>query len=334
MTAPHRPRRKPSTTARDKKLVWHYTSLSALIPILQNNSLIATEVAFQNDPYEEYSALNAMSSLLDRAGEASGVERFSSQALATFEVLQERSAYDANADRLLAASRFIVCASVNGDSLYAWRTYGSVGSIGCAIGLDRSKPLGVINSPNTVEATSWQNVIYSEKELDATLLPQFVDLATRWKAATEDEHVDSAQLLLTGLDTLWSEVRACAKHASYRDEEEARVTIITPKKQSVGFRDGKFGPRPHVLLGAADNWGEPSTGTAPLPIRSIRLGPDAPDAAIQSVQWLLATNGYVIDAEYELDEYVDDFGYLQQSGSWNSAQVVDIERSIHAYRDV
>lgn len=37
---------------RARNLVWHYTTLEALQSILATNTLLATEVSYQNDPRE------------------------------------------------------------------------------------------------------------------------------------------------------------------------------------------------------------------------------------------------------------------------------------------
>lgn len=316
-------------------LVWHYTSLGALIPILTHHTLMATEVSFQNDPYEERSARNAMKAVLDSVGDEKGMKRFPGHARSIFKFITTDDAFVLNDDRLLSASRFILCASVNGDSLYAWRTYGSVGSIGCAIGLDRSKPLGVVDSPLPAVTTPWQNVTYSDDELTAALSPTVRKLAKRWKReGTAGQDGDAQGVLLDEIGPVWSEVRSRAKHTSYRDEEEARVTIVAPQRESVKFRDGAFGPRPYVLLGTTRNWGETSPAAERLPIRAIRLGPDAPDSAVDSVRWLLGMNKYVIDGELDWREWEDEYG-VRQMGDWiDKSAMVKIERSIHAYRNV
>lgn len=321
--------------ANPPELVWHYTSLGALISILTSNTLMATEVTFQNDPYEERSAHKAMKTLLDSIGDEKDLKGFPRGALSIFEYMQVGDPYDLNADRLLAASRFILCASVNGDSLYAWRTYGSVGSIGCAIGLDRSAPLGIVKSPAPVVTDPWQNVTYSEDALTEELAPRVRQLAEHWKReASSGQDGDPQGVLLDRIGPLWADVRSRAKHTSYKDEEEARVTIVAPRRESVNFCDGRFGPRPHVLLGAADTWGAASPGTERLPIRAVRLGPDAPESAIDSVRWLLAMNDYVIDGELDWGEWEDEWGVRQMGDRLDKSGMVRIERSVHAYRNV
>lgn len=319
----------------DPNLVWHYTSLGTLISILQNNSLMATEVGFQNDPFEEGSALKAMSTLVSKVGEHEGYEAFPRKAMEIFDVSESATHWDKNADRFLRTARFIACASLNGDSLYAWRTYGSVGSIGCAIGLDRNHPLGVIGTLSKDEVTQWTNVIYSDAELADTFLPDFEALGEQWKA---DEWPDSQSAqtgtLIRGMSALWPKVRSRAKHSSYQEEIEARVSVVSPHRSVVHFRDGRLGPRPYVLLGSTDKWGHGSDGKGLLPIRSVRLGPDASPDAEKSLKWLLALNGYPVDGEWEHIEWENEDGTLGFDERFNEATAIQISYSRHAYRDV
>lgn len=319
----------------DPNLVWHYTSLSALIPILKNNSLLATEVNFQNDPHEERAATNLLQKLLLKVGEQDGLNDFPHAATSILRGMEALSPWDFNADRLLRNARFVLCASLNGDSLYAWRTYGSVGSVGCAIGLDRTRPLGVIGSISSDEVTPWRDVLYFTDDLDSDLLAAFTKFGEEWKDAERPlGQSNQTGILIDGLSKLWPEVRARAKHVSYRDEEEARVTVVAPHSTVVDFKDGRFGPRPHVRLGASNEWGTRSLGTDPLPIRSVRLGPDAPDAAFDSVKWLLAMNGYTVDGEFEHFEQEDEDGNVEYAERFDESRAISIRPSKHAYRDV
>ncbi len=317
----------------DPNLVWHYTSLSALMPILKNNSLLATEVNFQNDPYEDLSASKAFQALLKKVGEQHGMSDFPRTASSILKGMEAHSPWDVNAERLLRNARFVLCASLNGDNLYAWRTYGSVGSIGCAIGLDRSQPLGVIGSLSSDDLTPWRDVLYLNDDVDRDLLSEFTKLAKRWKNAGPSQS-DPTRILIDGIGELWPEVRARAKHASYKEEEEARITVVEPHSSVVDFKDGLFGPRPHIRLGASDAWGNRSLGTDPLPIRSIRLGPDAPEAAFDSVKWLLAMNGYTVDGKFEHFEREDEDGNIEYAEQFDESGAISIRASKHAYRNV
>lgn len=307
----------------DSNLIWHYTSLGALIEILRGRSLRATEVRFQNDPHEALAARNALAMLLRKVSFDGARRSFDAQAMEVFDGMHARSQWDINEKWLRKTSRFILCASNDGDSLYAWRTYGSVGNIGCAIGLDRSTPLGVIGkTEESVE--SWEDVIYAEDDLDREFLGRFREFADDWRAH-DDPRLDipRTDVLMKWLDALWPDIRTRTKHPSYLEEKEARVTVLTPEREAIDFADGRFGPRPFVQLGAAKIWGMGSSGKKRLPIRSLRLAPDAPDAAFESARWLLAMHGYLIDGELREPHYDVD-----------KSRKVHVLASRHAYRNV
>lgn len=308
-------------TSDSPDLVWHYTSLGTLISILKDRSLRATEVRFQNDPREALTARDALASLVKRAGSPSS--DFARQALEIFDGMWARSPWDVNDEWLLKSSRFVLCASTDGDNFTNWRTYGSVGAVGCAIGLDRHQFLGVI-SETTSSAEAWENVVYSEDDLYREFLADFQDFARDWEA---NEHpyfeVPRTGLLMSWLDRLWPALRSRAKHPSYVEEREARVTVLAPAREVIEFADGRFGPRPFIRLGSTPQRLTDPTGHELLPIRALRLSPDAPEAAFDSARWLLSMNGYRIDGKLVEPHY-----HLDKS------ERVPVLKSQHTYRAV
>lgn len=307
----------------DSNLVWHYTSLSTLVDILKGRSFRATEVRFQNDPHEARSARNALSELLKKAAATAGAEVFARYALQMFDAMHAVNSWEINDEGLQKNSRYVLCASLDDDNLYAWRTYGSVGTIGCAIGLDRRKPLGIVGQL-VAHTDAWANVTYTSEDLEREFLPTFQDFANEWVANIDPrQETPQNEILMPWLDRLWPAIRSRAKHPSYREEQEARITLHAPDTDSVSFSDGRFGPRPYVSLGRAKTWGEGSTRDELLPIRCLRLAPDAPRAAFESARWILAMNGYPIDGKLVEPHYnVDD------------SDKVPVLESRHAYRKV
>jgi len=310
-------------TYNDPNLVWHYTSLGTLVDILKGRSLRATEVRFQNDPHEARSARNALAALLERAAARESAGSFASYAMQILDGMHALTEWEINEERLLKNSRFVLCASRNEDSLYAWRTYGSVGAIGCAIGLDRRKPLGIVGKP-AAHIDDWTDVAYTSDDLGPEFLAELQDFADEWTRNRDPRQEDpQTGILMPWLDRLWPAIRSRAKHPSYLEEQEARITLHAPEPDSISFSDGRFGPRPYVRLGATTKWGLPSTGESLLPIRCIRLAPDAPDAAFESARWILGMNGYRIDGSLVEPRY-----------DLNTSDKVPVLASQHAYRNV
>lgn len=92
-----------------------------------------------------------------------------------------------------------------------------------------------------------------------------------------------------------------------------------------------MGPRPHgrLVTSPTGKWGAvvDNAGAAPkLPIRAIRLGPDAPQSATAAVQWLLLANDYEIDPGYADDGALPP--HIQPT--WENTMIFD--RSEHPYR--
>lgn len=321
--------------ARRGGLVWHYTSLDTLKLILESNSFLATEVSFQNDIRETETADAVVGGVLSDMMNDQKTELFARRSLrALDEVDRGFLSGQWTEEQILKTARFILCASEEPDSLYAWRTYGGTG-IGCAIGLDPSVPLGVVGRPETDRqptSEGWLPAMYGAKKPRKLAERLFRDLAADWNAQwaqTQDppfvwgmfdieyEQVPNAR----------ASVRARAKDASFEDEREHRVTITDNLNPSmITFTASSMGPRPHLRLAVADQWGAtvPSVAEAPkLPIRAIRLGPSAPPIATKSAEWMLVAHGYVLDGYPGEPEF-------QGPQDWSKA--VLITQSAHPYR--
>lgn len=315
-------------------LIWHYTTLDTLEKILESNSLLATEASFQNDPSEVSYARGLIDAALVRAR-----ERHSGPGNVLrgyVEYMDEPNGSRINLQGLLDASRFLLCGSSDGDSMYCWRTYGDVGTVGCAIGLDPAMQLGIEGSlPN--HAASWQSVSYSsadmQEEVD-TLIDTFV--RDYMDSGDGPDRPDLGELII-GYASLETLVLSKAKSPSYADEKESRITVRNPPPSAIKFGAGKSGPRPRIALKAV---GPTQGGTrehdddVALPIRAIRLGPTSPRGAERSLRWLLTAHGYSIDGVYEEEEYESENGHLGRNRRLNQTRKVNILTSRHEFRDV
>jgi hypothetical protein len=321
------------------ELVWHYTTLDTLTLILQGNSLLATEVSFQNDIRETSTADAAFREAL---GSMTDDETYGLFAGHARRYLEGEGAWASSlglpSRELEHDARFILCASNDPDSLYAWRTY-SGGGIGCAIGLDPKVPLGIVDpddnhSPRRIR--HWRHVIYQPSKVREAAKQALRKLGDRWNEAhvydvAEEGSNEAFGLLVAHLTEARADVRSRAKDPSFSDEHEQRVTVESFSRQALLTTPSSMGPRPHVrLVTSPDNkWGtavKDAAASPKLPIRAVRLGPDAPQSATAATQWLLLAN------EYEIDPgYVDDGApppWMRQT--WGETVVLD--RSAHPYR--
>lgn len=321
------------------ELVWHYTTLDTLALILQSNSLLATEVSFQNDIRETSTADAAFKEALELLANEDRYRMFAREAL---RFLADEDNWQPTigmvSNQLTRNARFILCASTDPDSLFAWRTYAN-GGIGCAVGLDPNVALGVVDpaaGPARRRVHHWRKVVYSQRKIRQEAGRVLIQLAEQWLRERGDGRAEADAdaafgVTVMNLAEMRSRLRAMAKDPAFADEHEQRVTVDSVSYKALTTTPSSMGPRPHVRLVASQegNWGEPCerADLAPkLPIRAVRLGPDAPESADPATQWLLLANGYDLDPDYADDDNPGPHTPL----TWDRAVVVD--RSSHPYR--
>lgn len=318
------------------ELVWHYATLDTLTLILQSNSLLATEVSFQNDIRETSTADSAFREALEAMRLDPDDAGFARNALDLLRDIDSglASSRDSIVGEFTRDARFILCGTDDPDSLYAWRTYAHDG-IGCAIGLDPSVALGIVDPyPSSIQhrIRHWRPVVYEPEETIDVARSLLRQLRQQWLEArggspTEVSVNSAFGILIANLTEVRSRVRAIAKDPSFQDEHEQRVTVESLTRHAIVTTPSSMGPRPHVRLVAAEHgfWGRAvaDASEAPrLPIRAIRLGPNAPDSALTATKWLLFTNGYDLDPVY-VEEH---------STATTFATSVVLDTSRHPYR--
>lgn len=321
-------------------LVWHYTSLEALHEIVKTNSLLATEVSYQNDISETTTADDAFNAALERFDDVDPA--FVRCVREGIEIADSGVPSDSQVETasLLSRARFILCASADGDSLYAWRTYGGAG-LRCAIGLDRGASLGIVTSRTDRGSvvTPWTKVTYDREQVEAYAADQIKRLLERWDSfdAADPDEVSRRffEISMMDLPGARSLLRAAAKEPSFSDEREWRVTVEPHGAEAIFVSPSTMGPKPRMRLRAAAGWGESVSESAPaprLPIRAIRLAPGSGGPSVLSgVRWLLMTNGYPIDHGYA-EVGVDERGGIHFSVDWS--ETVLVSASDRPYRAV
>jgi hypothetical protein len=320
------------TTNPPTNLVWHYTTLETLEKILSTQTLLATEANFQNDPNEVSYAQGILHAAIARAVEKHQSAGRSLKNLASHFANPGKSIV--NLDRLLESSRFLLCGSDDGDSMYCWRTYGAVGSVGCAIGLDPVVPLGV-KGMRGEQRTTWEPVSYSASNLEDKVDRQIDTIVHEYEQSGSEADGRDFGELISGYASIETLILSVAKSPSYADEKESRITVMNPPSAAIGFGAGRSGPRPRVALTTlAPSPGGPSEDENALPIREIRLGPTSPRGAERSLRWILAAHGYSLDGVHEFSGYDDERGSPIRHVWLNEDRIVRISLSEHAFQDV
>jgi hypothetical protein len=342
----------PIEELRSRRLVWHYTTLEALQIILETKTFLATEVSYQNDPQEPETANDAIRQALRELGSESDFAHFSSEALGWHREWHDHNSFiRGGVGGLIGNSRFIFCGSTDPDNLYAWRTYAAGRRTGCAVGISPDAPLGVVGGADnrgSVGFRAWSEVIYERERLRQYSVDKLRTVGILWnremsrirlwlEAQQAGKHIDQLgvdtspafRYLLTDFADTVADITAIAKHVSFLDERETRVTF-SDAAFGVVFSPGSDGPRPRVRLTSSERWGEVmEKATDRLPIRAIVLAPNAGREAQTTAEWLLYANGYPLDPQESIDES-GPYPVLR----FDPTKAVQIYRSRHPYREV
>ena len=247
--------------------VYHYTSPSGLVGILENRELWASESSTLNDLSEV------------TAGRRRIRRRIKAELRATpgDEVLRDiRDALRGSGQwERIDVRTFVLCASLERDDAAQWRLYcGKRG--GFAVHLDTSKPLQVIAPPGrevpksrfgipfgfSAEVNKWYRVAYTKRQ-KRELVDHLIDWARQRRQRLEQELAGTgngdraADLVIdyraefAGAIDLAS---ALMKPRGFRAEREVRSVAYAPLPGSLeSFRDNEEMPVPYLRLAESEN---------------------------------------------------------------------------------
>ncbi|QAY68745.1 hypothetical protein [Xylanimonas protaetiae] len=290
---------------------------------------------FLNDPREPSIAHDVFPNVLKKLEEVPELKSFSSRARSLYRQVIETGTPSWNAPLVRGAPRYVFCASSDGDSLYAWRTYGSADSVGCAIALDTNEHLTVVGSAANgtgrgTAITRWAPLAYNADDVIERAEKRLRAAAEAYNDLPSNE---AWPILIDAIWQAWSEVQATTKDSSFCDEKEWRVTIDDPRTASVKFSDDGRVPRPQIELAGTQAPVGGSTRPALLPIRAVRLGPGGGQLDRTAIRWLLATCGYPVDGEEREREWTDPTtGLPDYSCEPDKSTRVEILDSDHLFR--
>ena len=302
-------------------LVWHYTTASGLLGMIQNREIWATHSRFMNDKLEGSVMHDAIQKLL------SDPNALPASQMGVIEMQYDFMTTNTwpSATRVPQGNMFLVCGSRDNDALTLWRNYARE-DVSFAVGLNPSSPLGIIPSGRTPirqwqDVTPWDDVEYVT---DLNSLPQHRIERLCAAARTQDpgdQIVNVAREL--------QKIRSGIKHSAFEDERETRVAFFSNDTTDWHFRSGRFGLTPYVRIGATTKWGRPSDGTHKLPIEAIRVSANAQEADLLAVNALLESRGFAFGEEY--GEYEDENGFVA-SGTVGYIDPIPVTQSQHPLR--
>lgn len=280
-----------NATDDSSHLVWHYTTASGLLGMVQHRELWATHSRFMNDKVEGSVMHSAIAAFLSETTTLTPPQMSMIDRQYSFLTTNEYPRYT----RVPQGNMFLVCGSRDNDALTLWRNYARE-AVSFAVGLDPEVPLGVIASDqsslgNWHDATRWHDVDYTSA-FDS-LSPHHRDRLI--SAARSEDPGD--QIVNVSLEL--QQILASVKHNAFVDERETRIAFFNDSTRDWNFRAGRFGLTPYLKIGTTDQWGRSSHGEDTLPIRAIRVSANASDADILAVHALLEGHGFRFGEIYE-----------------------------------
>lgn len=267
-------------------VLYHYTSATGLLEIVQSRTLWATDPRYMNDASElEYPLRIARDAVEEAlASEDHPIAK------------SFRDKYLALEDPIGPDRHFYVaCFCENGDLLSQWRAYGG-GASGYAIGFDPK----LLKLADDAMHNWWLTKMHYDTE---TFLAHIVEIARsyaahlKWAEANYGVAVAERAISL-GLDfftRLLINAAVSIKHSAFAEEREWRFIhyswtgpSLAPKPE---FRVSGPLITPYIAL-TFDQCGEPIPPGG-LPIKGVWCGPSSyPDLNAASVQRLLLKHGY------------------------------------------
>lgn len=273
--------------------VYHYTDAPGLLGIVQGRKVWASEAAGLNDRAE---VRQGWARILEWAGRQP--ESDSMSLILDHAMNPEKESHEV----------FILSASTRPDDANQWRLYAG-GGRGYAVELDASVPLVVASdalrrwrllqtsgSPTSSDfdlastnayVTPWLHVLYTEEEIDTALqlLTRKVESDIAWLTDLKAQGVDDDRIGEEAADSFnrsygfVAQLANLIKDPGFAGENEVRiVTTFLRAEEHLKYRAGPYGVVGYAELvtsptGAREPTIVDGLGPAPLPIRSVRIGP-------------------------------------------------------------
>lgn len=278
-----------------RELVWHYTTVEALVGIVQSRELWASSRAALNDPTENSWGRDALREVLSAFEDegwpmADGVRPLAAR---ESDFLERVIPKDYLAGEALAT--YVVAASAAGDKLSQWVHYAGAGGVAIGIAADQ-----VLVHPETYEqlptpgyptaAWGWLKMFYERETQLNALREVLVDVAQgvnrdAVKASPSGES-DAVEFFRFRLETVVMRL----KHPAFSEEEEVRHFAprvdVRPRFRARGSAVLAFVPLISQVSSDLD-----APWRAQLPIREIRIGPAVSGAQRREIEALLAASG-------------------------------------------
>jgi hypothetical protein len=273
---------------KGQEVLWHYTTGSSLLKILDSGILYSTQVACLNDSTETLYGtrilLDAFEELL-RGGEIQGDDRKFLQTYVSLRPGIERSFRSSQ----INSTWYVSCFSSVRDDLSQWRAYSS-GEDGYAIGFHGHQLASGSPQDHLLARVSYDTVKLSQVASNiARALIEFLNEGLK-KRTGEDASSWSIEFA-SKWDSYLSYLAPLAKDPAFEAESEYR--LVRQYRQDL-ISELRFTHRGSLLLRHLPTaFVSPDTGKAILPIAEVMVGPSRNrDASKASLELLLRQKGY------------------------------------------
>jgi hypothetical protein len=212
------------TVSKKNNLLYHYTSISTLLKILdvkekENLIVYATHAKYFNDPYEYQLAISLLKRSMFRYENEHSIENRKSEKF---------DKKDVSTFGYIAGYPFILSLSENSDDLTMWRTYGSDGK-GIAIGFDK-KMLQDYSESKDVKNTKLLRCEYRENAV-------LKGLTKYWTAVYDGINFNGGKTTLSSFRLLFDITNFCFsfKKSAYKNEKEWRLCKNEMDSKQIDF---------------------------------------------------------------------------------------------------
>ncbi len=258
---------------KNKELIYHYTSANALLSILKNKILWATNIRYMNDSSEFNYALEICKKYMWDRFQENYCQAGNNYKIFGYEIYQLEEVF---------SCLYVFSLSKKADDLNQWRSY-SLTTQGYCIGLnlDMLKQL--------CKKRKWKLIKcnYSEKS-QKRIIFRYVDKVAGEISSIPNPHdFNESPLLKNSINELQN-IASTIKNKSFCEEDEYRIIVNNESnKLAPNFREGISMITPYVELRLSDE-------EAIQIISKVIVGPTPhPELSKESIKVMLKQYGYI-----------------------------------------
>ena len=259
------------------KTIYHYTSISGLISIIESQSIFCTNINFLNDKKEFKHGVSIIEKVIQKLKK----ENLENSVL---EMVEK------HIDQIYKGERYVTCFSKDGDLLSQWRAYANQGK-GVSIGFD------FLTFSHSVEQFIHGKHIEYQEDLQLQVTEELIRIIIQFFLDRKDI-IDWADygfewLVNTVIIEFLQDIIASYKSSSFKEEQEYRFeylidgNIVKKKGVKINFRSSETLIIPYIQLetkyrrfiqdkekGKYDGCGaDPIFAINKFPIKEIIVGP-------------------------------------------------------------